>query len=1729
MRPWNLCLLLVFGAWIFSFRFFVCLLQVLTVSLGHLADHFRWFCFWGSRNFLNCQLSVSVRRTTCAFISTDYVLMDFLQAVHSPTRDSPSLGSCVVVCPVLSSCWSLPGPQFKFDHHPDGWTFQPRSFVAKKTSFAVPNPSGSFRFGSSGLLCRIWTTCDVWFITLFDSTLGYPGEGPPPTNMTLVSANVGSVMTDVSWKSWNADVICLQETRVGKNNVRTATKTFQGVGFTPCFGELLPGLWSGSKSTKTPPGGTLIAGGSPYVLPFDPLLDVTGLYAKLYQTKRVVAAWVQVTPRKRALVLSVYATTSASQDPKIHAMNDELFNDIFTFVAQFGRIPIVVAGDLQAPPMSYPAVATAISFQSWHDPVAVIDDFGEAVRPLTFSNDGSFSGIGEGCTSIDSVLVNDIAFAALVKAEVLEIFGKQHRPIRLEFDWPSINLIGYHLLKAAPLVFDGVTDPLDPPTEISWELPHKQQFDAASSPDDKWTVVNDFLTAALVAKGASWGDGPRERGKAPTFVPRVIAPKQMKGHCAASMKGILLARLLGRLNELFIRLSRCEGSAQDVYITQRTADKALTQLIDLSAPVVWVKNRMPTLLQVHFAIQWVTSNIKTHEFRLKVSRIKRWKDRIRHSATHGRAYIFHHLKNKQQEEPANLVVDQDHNIVYQPNAALTFLNSEWDQVFSANVLQHHPLKMLETVWPYIHDKQVQAQVAPITGTDLHKIIQKRKPTAAPGLDGWRTTELQRLTPAELQPCAEFFALIEETDIALPTPLVCAKQVILNKPGPTTALNKRLIAILPAILLAYTGARFAQLQTWQQEVMPPSILGGIKGRFMSDLYNQLRLDIDEAALQGDTLIGIKLDKAKAFDRVVPKFVAALFLAFGIPSGIVSFFVKMYDGLHRHLSYRNWISDTATTAANGVCQGCSMSLLAINVYNKVWCHLLDHLPEILIRAYIDDSYLWCKLQQVATLQKAIEVTKIWDLLSGQKLNEGKSSVWGTSSNARKQLKTAFSGFPIVLELDVLGTKVYTSERQQFQFSEKKLKKVLADIDNIAALPVGRATRSFLIGAKIIPQVSFGSHISKIPQQAMRTMQNAVARALWAGQPMWRSKQLLQCILSQPHRTDPYFATAYLTIIETVRLCWCNNDACTKLLRTWTTGTGNHSLANSLRAAFDMLGIDTDEHLGISFANSPFVSLFSLSPSCISKTLQNIVRNACYWSINPKSRKDFAKPSGIFDFQQTTLLLRSRSWKEHSNRERFLRLENILVGCTLTNDRLASSGWVTNANCRFCDNAKESMPHLIHCTKVHAILGKPVLHEFGSNFAVLGHVQHPISIAKKRLQMSDISSIGLASTFSAEHNERMWTDGSVIHSNTFWITNAAYAVLDETRQIRFKGLVQHWNVSAYCAELWAILVTCARACFTTCIYCDCSSVVEQATLIFQGEMPAKHWKYFHWWSFLAHVVKLRQSVVQRPFHIQWIPAHCYEQIPIELLSEDLARLKNTTVEHIHHNRLVDIAARDLAVSTAPVHTSIQQQVAGAVSGHQQWLVDLHALLPTEQPDRAVVIKGDEAPQLPDLQACRKRFPQWLWGTKETMFPWKPKIPHGVACPVKWSSTTQNWETCCAFLRSTTWLVDSKQDYSFNELAVLLHTRGFSLHFAHEEATYLDVYKLVREALSFLNSDPSADPHPGKFHTSKPRCCGRVLPQGSIQGAIPFVTDEERVAIGQLFHIGAGRALASWDIPLA
>lgn len=70
------------------------------------------------------------------------------------------------------------------------------------------------------------------------------------------------------------------------------------------------------------------------------------------------------------------------------------------------------------------------------------------------------------------------------------------------------------------------------------------------------------------------------------------------------------------------------------------------------------------------------------------------------------------------------------------------------------------------------------------------------------------------------------------------------------------------------------------------------------------------------------------------------------------------------------------------------------------------------------------------------------------------------------------------------------------------------------------------------------------------------------------------------------------------------------------------------------------------------------------------------------------------------------------------------------------------------------------MFHCEEAHSLLGKPRGDELGRNFALLGHIEHPQFIAKRRLQFSLASDLQVPECFDAYSCRRLWTDGSLVH---------------------------------------------------------------------------------------------------------------------------------------------------------------------------------------------------------------------------------------------------------------------------------------------------------------------------------------------------------------------------------
>ena len=1573
------------------------------------------------------------------------------------------------------------------------------------------------------------------FEDCFFSCLGYPGEGPNST-WSILSANISSMTTNKVWKTWEDNVLCLQETRVGKNNARTIGFQVHETGRKLFPGSLLPGLQLANGTQRTQHGGTAVLAPEALTCPFLEKHDCTGLYAKLFATKRVVAVWHQISTNVRMLVWSVYARTSASSDPQIMEYNDVLFADIFSVSAQFGNIPILITGDFQSDPLHYPSISHAIHFMSWFDPLQTVDANGEISRPITFSKDGCFSGMGDGCSSIDAIIMNQTAFSALRDAYVVEIFGVQHRPVRAEFQWNTIFQVGSIL--QLPATFDITGVPCKKHTDEyrafennareTWEKQFQPKFENAPNHEDQWAVVNQALISTLLQGGAKWNPGKQERGRNPSFHTKQFCPGQLPLLGAATVQGSKMKNCLNRLSELRIRLERGSVQPQDHAVTKRTAVKTWWQLKDLSSPFLWVFPHEPMLIDIFANWQWLDCKFRCWEQQRKLARVNSWREKIKSSAQSNKSYIFHHLRNKARDEPANLVVNDAGNILFDPKQALSHINTEWDSVFSANCLHEHPLKVLEVVWPYIQHEVHQFDVPDLTGADLYAIIQKRKTVAAPGLDGWRTCELQALPITAFEGVAAFFRCLEHSECPIPSILATAKQKILNKNGDNSPLQKRLITILPALLLSYTGARFQQLQSWQSAVMPPQLYGAIKGRYMTTIPNSLRLELDEAKTQNSDMIGLKLDKAKCFDRIVPSLTAALFLAFGIPQKITNVFIKIYNSLKRHLAYKNWISPDPTTACNGVAQGCSFSLLAINVHMKVWVSLLSHLPHITIKAFIDDAYLWAHVQHVQELENAIQITKTWDLLCGQLLNDGKSVTWGTSTTARKVVKTAFPLMKLLYEVDVLGTLIYTSNRNACGFSVHKLTLIQQEARSIAALPISRQAKENVISSRLIPRCTFTAAISQIPQGVLSKINAAVTASLWYKRPMWRSKWLVLGLLAQPHRIEPETARAYTALCDFARFIQLHPNYVPICQRTLATNLDDHhGFMFQIVHAFKTFGFRVFDDFTVSYRNGQRISLVDLPPSYLKPVLRQLSRHVCYVRGCEKKRKDTSTPKGVLDFDLTSTFWKHSKLHFDDGLPAPIRFESHVVGCLLSNDRLHAAQLSETDLCRFCNSTKETLSHLLDCPAVALQLGKHINHDFGENFRHLGIFEHPPRIVEHRLQCSCPTTLQTVDFLHPEHVTMLWTDGSVHWSDHYWLTSAGFAVIQEDGQCLAAGPVFCWHLTSYSAELWALIVAIVSSSSCLHIFSDCKSVVDHFREMLNLSTIPFAWPHRPWWLFLQAFVQQRCAQNPNAVTVSWIPAHLYENVPIALITSDMAKAAKSTVQHIELNRRADFRAKQEAASCAAVDPLFRETLQKAILQHQEWLTVLNHNIAGEHAVHTPAEHENvlDAPGL-TISTARTRFPQWTWGDLLNNYRWRPKIPRGLEAPTRWFHQ-DDWATFLQFCNGLRWNAHNNQITAFTELAVIFYSRGFKLsNFDPTTTTFRYLATWLRKALNQASQLDNASFFPGLVCADTRKTAGRCLPSGIIRGGFPFMSDSELLLLAQIIQEGAGKQLASWEL---
>ena len=1594
----------------------------------------------------------------------------------------------------------------------------------------------------------------------FNPTLGFPGEGPltcPKDKLwTCLSANVDSLQTHPLWATWHHDAVFLQETRISAKNFPHAQKQAAVNGHFLHTGPLLVPKKNSVGNFVTPHGGVAIRSRNGFARSFNEDDDATGLWRNLKANSRICAAWLQVLPKLRVLCFSFYGQASLSDGSHIR-INNYLLEQIFCVASQFGDVPIIIAGDFQAEPNCYEAFINARNLGNWSDPLAETDHLGNSVRPVTFSRWCNFVDPTEGFSSIDGILVNKIASASLVDVCVDFASAKQHAPISATFDWGKSFHTGFVLIPTAP--FDltqlpknsqGVDDDcLSSIADQLWERKYSH-LNFHGCEENEWKSLNQFGIDILINSGASFGQGLHTRGQQPRFRTKTPCPGQDVNGAAMTHYGTRLVKTLRLVTELRLRFLRKATKASDYQITFALQEKVTRLLKNFPECKWWDQNCHLNAEALLFIQKQLQSLIATNTRKEKLRRINNWKAKVIQGTRNKKvsSFVFAWIKQKSIVSSPNLIVNQDGDIIYNPMQAIEHINDTWDQVFSANLMHENPVDVLSKAWPLLSEIRSPAVVPELSGKDLKTQVMHRRVNASCGLDGWRTVEAKCLPTAFYNRLADFFRAIETGEFAMPKILTTVRQVLLNKNGKEEPLDKRIISLLPVFTLAYTGLRFKQLQEWQSRVMPCNLFGGIKGRRLGDVHSMIRLELDEAFTSKLPIVGIKLDKAKCFDRLVPSLSAALMLALGVPKTIVTFFMAMYSSMTRHMSYKDWISHRATTSPNGLVQGCSFSLLAINSHMAMWSLTMQAVQDVSSCAFVDDSYIWARLDRINQLQLALDKTIEWDSITGQALNTYKSEAWGSSSRARKTAKQKFPNMKYPTCVNILGALINLTENNATGWDHNKTEKILKDLRAIHAIPCSREVADHIIATKIIPQVGFAPHLGRIPKSVLQIIQDRIADTLWKGRPKWRARSLLFGFLCKPHRSEPFLARAYGVILETISFL---KNCLPEIREKWQLqfhheSVSQNSLLQHFLQACSIFQICLCAPFHFTIWGCQPIPFFDVGRRELKTILQLACRHHCYVKASFAARKDVKNPEHFLDFPLTMAVHNKCKALLHNGLSLSVYRDSTLVGCTITNDRRFKAGMVSSNLCRFCQQTVEDMLHLVQdCTHIPIACERPSFSDFGPNFKILGIVEVHSDDVVQRLSATDLNAIPVVSWYEdnlGSLNE-LWTDGSCDFGEYFWQTQGAFSVVDSGNNVIQVGPVYHPSLSSYSCELMAILQAFAGSDRPTKIYSDCHAITEQiGYLIDKQEVPIS-WSHHSWFVFLLNVIQLRTAFSITPLIVEWCPAHLFENIPVDLISPQHAFEKGSSIRNIRHNRTADHAAKNFVKQNARVHPEIVKSRIQAVCDWQFWITKVSVTVAdssdTDPGDQhGVEVRNEEDNCIPDIvippqsdltvvhstEVFRHFLPFWHWDADENDFDWFSNFPSDVILNSYASIHRDDWKNAVGFFKQLKWKIDPNLCVSYVELAFEFWHRNVPT--SNPTLLIYDIIKMLRKVvnqsckLRNLGDLTPAVQKPGY------KSNGKTHPAGFLKGGAPFICVDAFKHLAVHFMRGQNQTLHSWKI---
>jgi hypothetical protein len=209
------------------------------------------------------------------------------------------------------------------------------------------------------------------------------------------------------------------------------------------------------------------------------------------------------------------------------------------------------------------------------------------------------------------------------------------------------------------------------------------------------------------------------------------------------------------------------------------------------------------------------------------------------------------------------------------------------------------------------------------------------------------------------------------------------------------------------------------------------------------------------------VAIFIDRVKCFDMVVPEVSLNIAAAVGLPATITRAVTGFYTQQVKFFKINGYYG-SQVLSCNSAIQGCSMSVMMVNVMYSVLIRSLQHSnPNISITTFIDDCKIWGPQSFSNELVAAFNEIATFDTAVGQSLNEQKSEILARSKEKGRCFRRKLGKqFKIVTQSKSLGRVHQINTVRNAKAQEKRVKKALGVLSKIKTLPIPRHQKGHFI---------------------------------------------------------------------------------------------------------------------------------------------------------------------------------------------------------------------------------------------------------------------------------------------------------------------------------------------------------------------------------------------------------------------------------------------------------------------------------------------------------------------------------------------------------------------------------------------------------------------------------------------------------------------------------------------